>query len=87
MIRHTARMGVSVFPSLAGLYRYLVERRAELDGSVILELEGRLSQERDLDAEQGALLVHPTRIRARLPIDSRRVEDLRRRLPIDANVG
>jgi hypothetical protein len=38
------------------LYRYLVERDGNFDGRLIVALEGRLSEERDLDADAGALL-------------------------------
>jgi hypothetical protein len=79
-ITDTTRAGVSVFPGLGGLYRYLAERDADLSGSVIVEVEGTLSDERDLDAERGALLVHPTEIITRHPVDHERLGDLRRRL-------
>jgi hypothetical protein len=80
VIDNTTRRGVSVFPSLPGLYRYLVEREAELDGAVFLELAGKLSGERDLDADAGALLVRPTEIVARHDIDAAYVAALRERL-------
>jgi DnaJ-class molecular chaperone len=79
-IDDTVRAGVSVFPTLEGLYRYLVEREAELGNSVIVELDGRLSDARDLDADSGALLIHPTEVITRHPIDGERVADLRVRL-------
>jgi hypothetical protein len=68
-ITHTRRQGIAVFPTLGGLYRYLAERGADPDGKVVVELEGRLSEERDLDADAGALLVHPERIVAIRPLD------------------
>lgn len=69
------RDGVSVFPNLAGLYRYLAERDAGGDGDcVMLELEGELTGDRDLDADAGALLIRPTRIVARHPFDHERFE-------------
>jgi hypothetical protein len=80
VIGKTTRRGVSVFPSLPGLYRYLVEREAELDGSVFVELIGELSGERDLDADAGALLVIPAQIVARHEIDRAYVAALRERL-------
>lgn len=61
-ITRTTRRGVSVFPSLGGLYRYLAERDPDLDGWVIVELEGDISDDVDLDADAGALLVFPTQI-------------------------
>jgi hypothetical protein len=60
-IDRTKRRGVSVFPSIDGLYRYMAERDAEPD-DLVVEVEGELSGERDLDADAGALLVLPTRI-------------------------
>ena len=68
-ITRTKRSGVSVFPTLGGLYRYLDERDADLSESVILELQGRLSADRDLDADAGALLIYPTAVISRRPID------------------
>src|SRR4051794_29467909 len=56
------RHGISVFPDEYGLYRYMRKRDANLDGSVLVELEGEPSQDEDFDADEGALLVHPTRI-------------------------
>lgn len=80
MVDHTKRRGVAVFPIREGLYRYLAERDAELRGKVVVELEGRLSDERDLDADAGALLVHPERIVGVEPLDAELVGELRARL-------
>lgn len=60
-----------------GLYRYLIERDAELDGTVVVELGGRLSADSDLDADRGALLLLPNQIIARHAIDPKQVEELR----------
>ena len=79
-IDRTTRAGVSVFPSRAGLLRYLVERDADLDGAVIVELDGEPSGELDLDADAGALLVRPTHIVATHAIDAEVVRELRERL-------
>ena len=75
-ITRVERRGVSTFPSLGGLYRYLAERDADLSGSVFLELEGELSGDRDLDADDGAVLVLPTRIGAVLEVDEGRLAEL-----------
>jgi hypothetical protein len=75
----THRAGVSVFPTIAGLYRYLVERDVEFTGTVIVELIGELSPEPDLDADRGALLVRPSEVVTRHRVDAQRVADLRRR--------
>lgn len=79
-IDRTRRRGVAVFPSREGLYRYMVEKNGDIDGRQIVELEGRLSEERDLDADAGALLIHPERIVAVEPVDREIVESLQRRL-------
>lgn len=79
-IDHTKRLGVSVFPTRAGLLRYLVERDADLSGAVVVELEGEPSGELDLDADTGALLVKPTRIIATHQIDNDLVRGIRERL-------
>lgn len=76
-ITRTERAGVSVFPSLKGLYRYLVERRADLAGAVMVELDGPLSGDADLDADAGAVLICPTDVVARHPVDEQRVAELR----------
>jgi hypothetical protein len=78
MIDRTRRRGASVFPTVAGLYRYLAERNADAD-DCILELEGELTGDRDLDADAGALLVRPTRIVATHPFDHARLRALAHR--------
>jgi hypothetical protein len=79
-ISRTRRAGVSVFPTEAGLYRYLVENGAELDDSVVIEVTGDLSSDRDLDADSGAILVFPRTIVARRPIDRDRIADVHKRV-------
>ena len=66
-ITRVERAGVSSFPTAVGLRRYLRERDVRLSGDVFLEMEGELSEDRDLDADEGAILVCPRRIVARLP--------------------
>lgn len=75
-IDRTQRRGVAVFPTREGLYRYLAlkEEDAELEGKVVVELQGPLSEERDLDADQGALLVLPERVVSVAPLDPQLVE-------------
>lgn len=68
-IDRTKRDGVSVFPSLEGLCEYIAEREAGTEGQVAVELEGRLTGDRDLDADAGALLIRPTRVVATHPFD------------------
>jgi hypothetical protein len=79
-IDRTERRGVSVFPTHAGLLRYLVEQDAELDGNVILELEGEPTGDTDIDADSGAMLVRPVHVVGAHPIDPELVEAVRRRL-------
>ena len=67
-ITRTTRDGVSVFPTLEGLYLYLAERGGESDRRVVVELDGPLSDDVDLDADAGALLVKPARIVAVHPL-------------------
>jgi len=78
-ITHTRRRGVAVFPAKEGLYRYLAERGAEVEGKVVVELEGRISDERDLDADAGALLVSPEEVVAIEPLDAELVLAIRSR--------
>jgi hypothetical protein len=79
-IDDTRRRGVSVFPTLGGLYRYLVARDFDFSDVVFVELHGELSSEPDLDADEGALLVHPTEIVTQHAVDPERVEAVRRRI-------
>jgi hypothetical protein len=79
-ITHTRRHGIAVFPAREGLYRYLAEKGAEVEDKAVVELEGSISEERDLDADAGALLVLPDQIVAVTPLDSHLVEEIRHRL-------
>jgi hypothetical protein len=79
-ITRTRRRGVAVFPTLGGLYLYLAERDIDLSDQVIVELEGRLSDDRDLDADTGALLIRATRIIEVRPADARLIGSIRERL-------
>jgi hypothetical protein len=78
-ITRTRRDGIAVFPSLPGLYRYLAERDADLVDKCVVEMEGRLSGDRDLDADCGALLIHPTRLVSVRPFDEGLFESVRAR--------
>jgi hypothetical protein len=61
-IDRVERRGVSVFPSAAGLRRYLEDRDVDLEEYRFVELKGERSDDVDLDADAGALLVFPSRI-------------------------
>jgi hypothetical protein len=79
-ITRTKRGGVSVFPTEEGLYCYLVEQEAELEDTIVVEVVGELSSDRDLEADSGALLVHPSAIMSCRPVDLTRIAALRERL-------
>ncbi len=76
-IDRTKRDGVSVFPTIDGLYHYIAERGAEADGYGTVELEGDLTGDHDLDADAGALLIRPTRVVGVHPFDGARLERLK----------
>jgi hypothetical protein len=76
-ITDSERRGVSVFPDPEGLYRYMMRRGSEMEGSVVVELEGTKSDEPDWDADEGALLVFPTRIVGVSDVDRGRVSRLK----------
>ncbi|HEY8584210.1 MAG TPA: hypothetical protein VIL49_14740 [Capillimicrobium sp.] len=69
VIDDEARHGVSVFPALPGLLRYMERRGTDIAGEVVVELEGDLTGDVDFDADEGALLVAPTRIVAVQPAE------------------
>jgi hypothetical protein len=83
VIDRTGRRGIAVFPSRAGLYRYLAERDADVGERVMVELEGELSDDGDLDADAGALLLHPTRVVSVRPFDLELFASIRERLAVE----
>ncbi len=66
---------MSVFPDEEGLYRYMLDRGADFEGCVVVELEGHESEDEDFDADEGALLVIPTKIVDCRPVDEDRLAD------------
>lgn len=70
LIDGAPRRGVSVFPKVEGLYRYMLAHDADLDGCVVVELIGAPAADPDFDADEGALLILPSRICARHPLDT-----------------
>jgi hypothetical protein len=66
-ITRTRRRGIAAFPTLGGLSLYLREKRVDLTDRVIVELEGTLSSDRELDADCGAVLIYPTGVVSVLP--------------------
>jgi hypothetical protein len=81
VIHRTKRRGIAVFPRREGLYRYLAWKNdSEPEGKVVVEVAGRLSDDRDLDADHGALLVFPERVIAVEPLDADAVEAIGNRV-------
>jgi hypothetical protein len=79
-IHHTERRGVAVFPRREGLYRYLAWKNdADVEGKVVVELAGELSEDCDLDADHGALLVFPRQLVSVEPLDTGVVEAISER--------
>jgi hypothetical protein len=76
-IDRTERKGIAVFPKREGLYRYLAWKNdASIEGKVVIELEGELSEDCDLDADHGALLIFPRRLVSVEPLDSEVVRSI-----------
>ena len=71
------RRGVSVYPRLEGLYHYMLANDAEIDGCVVVELDGERAPEVDFDADQGALLLLPRAIRSCARVDRELLERVR----------
>jgi hypothetical protein len=72
---------VSVYPRLEGLYHYMLANDAELDDCLVVELESRRASDIDFDADEGALLVLPTAIRACAAPDTALLARVRARAP------
>jgi DnaJ-class molecular chaperone len=80
-IHRTRRGGIAVFPSREGLYRYLAWKNdAGLEGKVVVELKGKPSDDCDLDADHGALLVFPERLVSVEPLDPQVITAIRNRV-------
>jgi hypothetical protein len=75
--------GIAVFPKHAGLYRYLAWKDAEVEEKAVVELAGSLSEDRDLDADHGALLIFPDRILSIERLDAEVVRSLQQRIGVD----
>ena len=79
-IHCTRRQGVAVFPRREGLYRYLAWKDdASVEAKVVVELAGELSDDCDLDADHGALLVFPAELVSVEPLDAELVRSIRDR--------
>jgi hypothetical protein len=75
------RHGVSVFPTLEGLYHYMLANEADIERCVVLELEAELADDVDFDADEGALLVIPTAISSCSTVDQSVYDRVRRSSP------
>ena len=65
-----------MFPDEEGLYRYMLSRRGDFGGALLVELEGEPTDDEDFDADEGARLIRPTRIVDVREPDWERVEEL-----------
>ena len=70
------RRGLSAFPTVEALYRYLIATEAELVGNLV-ELEAELAEDPDFDADQGVLLVIPTAIERTRPVEPDALDTIR----------
>lgn len=85
-IHRTRRHGVAVFPSREGLYRYIAWKNdAGAEGKVVVELAGELSEDCDLDADLGALLVLPEEVVSVERLDPELVAAVRDRVGEEAS--
>lgn len=79
-IHRTRRRGIAVFPRREGLYRYLAWKNdAKVEGKVVVEVAGELSDDCDLDADHGALLVFPRELVSVEPLDAEVVHSISER--------
>ncbi|MDQ2631394.1 MAG: hypothetical protein M3Y75_10570 [Actinomycetota bacterium] len=79
-IHRTRRQGIAVFPAREGLYRYLAWKSdASVEEKVVVELAGELSDDVDLDADHGALLIFPRELVSVEPLDAEVVRSIRDR--------
>jgi hypothetical protein len=81
------RHGVSVFPTAEGLYHYMLAKEAEVSECVVVELEAEPADDVDFDADQGAMLVIPTRIIGCAPVDLGLAERVRTAASRDARAA
>lgn len=82
-IDDTERHGVAVFPNREGLYRYLAWKDADVEDKVVVELAGSISDDRDLDADHGALLIFPDRVVSVEELDSGVVHSIQSRVGLE----
>ena len=80
-IDDSSREGISVFPDEEGLYRYMLKRDTDFHDCKLVVLEGRLSEDEDFDADEGALLIKPTRVVRSGEPDHAKVRELQAQLP------
>jgi DnaJ-class molecular chaperone len=61
-IDDSEREGISVLPEEDGLYRYMAARDGNVADAKLLVLEGESTGDTDFDADEGAVLIRPTRV-------------------------
>lgn len=54
----------------------MLRRDADMEGSIVVQVEGEESDDVDFDADEGALLVFPTRVVGTAPLDRERIAQL-----------
>lgn len=69
------RYGVSACKREDDLYEYMTSHHAYMVGAVIVEIEGELSDDEDHDADDGAVLILPTRIVSTRPVPQEWIDD------------
>jgi hypothetical protein len=80
-IQRTQRRGIAVFPRREGLYRYLAWKNdASIENKVVVEMSGELSDDCDLDADHGAMLIFPQHLVSVEPLDAAVVAAIRDRI-------
>jgi hypothetical protein len=72
------RHGVSAFPTVEGLYHYMLANDADLAECVIVEMDAQPAGDVDFDADQGAMLVIPHEIKRCVEVDRARFEQIAR---------
>jgi hypothetical protein len=70
------RRGISAFPTVEGLYHYLLATEADPVG-LLVELEAEPADDVDFDADQGAILVIPTAILSTRNIEPEAIDTIK----------
>ena len=80
-IHRTQRRGIAVFPRREGLYRYLAWKNdASIENKLVVEMAGEPSDDCDLDADHGAMLIFPQQLVSVERLDAEVVASIRDRI-------